>query len=370
MLRSVEGVPKQPGYTAKRIRNPQSAIRNLISLVVVILAWARVSQGADAAFVHDIRPGPGVTAVKKLSDYFPGLAQTPGDTPVYILEGKEKGGTVFVAGGTHANEIAGIMAATVLVEHARVQQGKLIVVPHANNSAITYNDPRMPGPAWITIQTAGGERRFKYGSRLTKPEHHGEPDPEKYRHPRSTEDLEGSEARNLDRAYPGRPDGNLTERIAYGILQVLKSEAVDVAFDLHESGPESRLAWMVVANPKNVDVAALAIVNLDAAGIPMKLDPSSETFRGLSHREWGDATKAQTFLFETPNPGMVKDPGGVDPVNDAKLPLAKRVGIQLSTLLAILDAHNEEGPAVVAVKLLDVPGLPEITRSGIGAFLK
>src|SRR5512146_13100 len=85
---------------------------------------------------HDIRPGPGVTAVKHLSDYLPALAQTPGDSEVYILDGKERGGTVFVAAGTHGNEIAGIMTAILLVGRARAQKGRLIVVPHANNSAV------------------------------------------------------------------------------------------------------------------------------------------------------------------------------------------------------------------------------------------
>ena len=319
---------------------------------------------------HDIRPGAGVTAVKHLSDYLPSLANTAGDTPVYFLEGKEPGGTAFVAGGTHGNEIAGIMAATLLVERARLQTGRLIVIPHANNSAVGYVDPKRPGPSSIELETPSGKRVFRVGSRLTRPEEQGAPDPAKYRHPGSDEELDGMEARNLDRAYPGRPDGNLTERMAYAVIQLLRRESVDVAFDLHESGPESRLAWMVVANPKSVDLAALAILNLDAAGIPMKLEPSSETFRGLSHREWGDATKAQAFLFETPNPGQAERTAGVDLVNDPKYPLAKRVGVHISTLLAILDAYNETAPAALSVRPTDVPGLPEISGKGIGAFLK
>lgn len=338
---------------------------------LLLLVWCGgFAVAIENAAKHDIRPGAGVTAVKHLSDYLPALAQTPGDSEVYILDGKDKGGTVFVAAGTHGNEIAGIMAAIVLVEHARLQKGRLIVVPHANNSAVSYTDPRRPGSAAITLTTAGGTRQFKYGSRLTKPEHQGIPDPVKYLHPNSTEELDGSEARNLDRAYPGKADGNLTEKVAWSILQILKKESVDVAFDLHESGPESRLAWMVVANPKNIKTAALAVLNLDDAGIPMKLEPSSDSFRGLSHREWGDATKAQAFLFETPNPGMDEKAGKTDVVNDARFPLAKRVGVHLSTLLAILDAYDETAAGALAVKVLDVPGLPQISAAGLGAFLK
>lgn len=330
-----------------------------------VVAWT-AGQGAG----NDIRPGSGVTVQKLLSDYLPSLAETPGDTPVYFMNGKDPGATVLVAGGTHGNEIAGIMAAAILVEHARVQKGRVIVIPHANNSAIGYVDAKRPGPAMIVFDSPGGKRRFRVGSRLTRPEDQGEGDPAKYRHPDSAEELDGVEARNLDRAYPGRSDGNLTQRVAHAIMLLLRREAVDVAFDLHESGPDSRLAWMVVANPKNIDVAAGAILTLDAAGIPMKLEPSSDSFRGLSHREWGDATRAQAYLFETPNPAMGERRGAVDVVNDPELPLARRVGVQLATLVAILDAYNESAPANLSVKLLDVPGLQQVMASGVGAFLK
>ncbi len=322
------------------------------------------------ACAHDIRPGPGVTATKKLSAWLPSLTGTPGDTDVYVLEGKQSGGTVFVAGGTHANEVSGIMAATVLVEHARVEQGRLIVVPHANNSAVAWIDPAHPGADGITLKTASGERRFKLGSRLTKPQDQGEPDPAKYRHPASSEQLEGVESRNLDRAHPGRADGNLTQRIAFAMGQLLKAENVDVAFDFHEAGPESRLAWMIVANPKNIDLGASATLALETAGVEMKLERSSDTFRGLSHREWGDATRAMSFLFETPNPGQGSGGARADLVNDAKLPLARRVAVHLAAMSAIVDGFDEEAPPSHVVRLSGVPALDEMTKAGVGAFLK
>jgi predicted deacylase len=345
-------------------------VRSVLIITLFFAAFAGLPVAIAQEVEHDIRLGPGVTAVKHLSDYLPSLAKTPGDTAAYILEGKEKGGTVFVAGGTHGNEIAGIVAAIVLVERARVQKGRLIVVPHANDSAVSYVDPKRPGPWVVSVETPSGKRQFQCGSRLTKPEDQGESDPVKYRHPKSTEELDGSEARNLDRAYPGKADGNLTQRIAFAVLQLLQKEGADVAFDLHEAGPDSRLAWMVVANPRSVDIAATAILSLDAAGIPMKLEPSSDSFRGLSHREWGDATKAHAFLFETPNPGQGGQGRGADMVADPRFPLARRVGVQLSTLLAILDAYNETATAALSVKLLDVPGLTQMSDAGVGAFLK
>jgi hypothetical protein len=325
---------------------------------------------AGAPFLsHDVRPGAGVTAVRWLSHYSPGLAGTPGDTLVYLLEGPEPGGTVVVAGGTHGNELAGMVAATVLSERAQVRKGRLIVVPHANNSAVSYTDPEHPGPAWVSVSTPRGPRRFKYGARRTAPEHQGEPDPAKYVHPASREQREGHEARNLDRAHPGRPDGNLTQRIAYALLSLLKTEGADVAFDLHESGPKSRLAWMIVANPKNIEVGAVAVLNLEAKGIAMKLEQSSETFRGLSHREWGDATKAQAFLFETPNPAQVDDPRGIDPVDHPEFPLWRRVGVQLESLVEVVAAYNEGALPRHQVLLTGVPSLADLERAGLGAFL-
>ena len=49
----------------------------------------------------------------------------------------------------------------------------------------------------------------------------------------SGQQLSGSETRNLNRAFPGRADGTLTEQIAYAIMQLLEQENVDMGFDLH-----------------------------------------------------------------------------------------------------------------------------------------
>jgi hypothetical protein len=317
---------------------------------------------------HDIQPGPGVKSVM-LSACLPSLADTPGDTPVYILEGEKPGGTAFVAGGTHPGEIAGSMAALLLIEHARVVRGRLIVIPYANNSAASWPDPRRPNsPKSFTVETPSGSRTFVIGSRLTKPEHQGEPDPPAAEAP-GPEYVGDNVARNLDRQFPGEPEGNLTERIAYAVVELIKREAADLAFDLHEAPPGSRLALMVVANPKNIELGAEAMLDLEAQGLTMKLEESSETFRGLSHREWGDATQARSFLFETPSPLLHRTTPG-DPVDDAEWPLPKRVGIHLLTMKAIIGAHNAGVEASRRIEIEGIPGLDDLMKSGLGAFLK
>lgn len=337
-----------------------------LPFVVAVCAGVRIPSTPPA--VHDVRPGPGVVT-KMLSDYSSGLARTPGDTAVYVLEGSEPGGTVFVAGGTHAGEIAGSLAAIGLVERAKILRGRLIVVPYANNSAITYPDPRRPAsPRTFEIKTASGIRTFMIGARLTKPEHQGEPDPPGEEAP-SPEYAADNLSRNLDRQYPGKADGNLTQRIAFAIMSLIRKEHVDLAFDFHEAPPGSRLAMMIVANPKNVDLAAEAVLTLEAEGLDFKLEESSRDFKGLSHREWGDATPARAFLFETPDPAFLKETPG-DPVHDPVWPLERRVGIHIEALRAIIEAYNG---GVLETRRVDIQGLPdlgELMRSGLGGLLR
>src|SRR5690606_41570561 len=64
---------------------------------------------------------------------------------------RSPGGTAAILGGTHGNEISGVMAATVLVERAVPTKGRLIVIPHANNANVDYDDGfRSDVPAWFS----------------------------------------------------------------------------------------------------------------------------------------------------------------------------------------------------------------------------
>ena len=94
--------------------------------------------------MHEAEPivaGPGVTAQHMLGEYQPNIKGGDGDTPVFELIGGKEGPTLMVLGGTHPQEIAGMLAAIILVENAKVTQGKLIVLPQANRSGFTYTEP-------------------------------------------------------------------------------------------------------------------------------------------------------------------------------------------------------------------------------------
>ncbi len=102
-----------------------------IGALVVTLSAASIFRSMQEA--EPIVAGAGVTAQRMLSATEPSLAGGPGDTPVFELAG-EPGGTMLLLGGTHPQEIGGVMAAILMVENARVKRGRLIVVPQANRS--------------------------------------------------------------------------------------------------------------------------------------------------------------------------------------------------------------------------------------------
>jgi len=343
--------------------------RNTIALIALGVMVLCMAVGASAMpALHDVRPGYGVTAIGWLSDYHPPLKGTPGDTRVYYLDSGKPGATVYVQGGTHGNEPAGIIAATILVERAIPTAGRLIVVPYGNNANIDYNDQyRLDVPPYFTIEVEGGvPRTFRYGSRRTNPAYEAQPDPEVY----VTLDggvHDGAEIRNLNRVHPGKPDGTLTEQIAYAINRLLIEEKVDVAIDLHEAGVGDRLENVLVAHQRAFMAGVYAVLNLSAQGLHFTLEPSRPEFRGLSHREWGDHTPALAFLTETGNPGQTSEYENPDIVNDPKNPLHERVGRQLALIRAVLDATAQLGLPPMTYE--GVPTYADLVRDGLGPWL-
>ncbi|HPA93869.1 MAG TPA: succinylglutamate desuccinylase/aspartoacylase family protein [Petrotogaceae bacterium] len=316
-------------------------MKNIVLMMFIVIISVSI---LAVPFYADVRPGYGLTEEKWLSDYFSGLKDTWGDTKVYVLRGKEPGASALLLGGTHGNEISGIMAAMMYVERANVQKGTLYVIVRANNSNATYHEKLVAGtPDWVEFETQSGKRVVSYGSRRTNPLHQGN-DPEKYRYPGTELGFEGAEARNLNRVHPGNPDGTLTEKISYGIFELIRKENIDMVLDMHEAGTKSRLAYTLVCNPKNIDMGAMVMLDLEQHDLGFKLEQSSKEFRGLSHKEIGDQTDAIAFLSETPNPGQDygdydgwSRQGLADVVNDAQYPLSHRVAVQVETFRLLCD---------------------------------
>ncbi len=334
-------------------------------------------------------PSQGLSRVSRLSAYSPSLENSPVDTPIYIFQGEEEGANVLIVGGTHPNEPAGFITSVLLTETLTVKQGKVFIVPQANHSGFSHNDPFEANPQRFPLQTPQGKRWFRYGSRLTNPIHQW-PDPTLYANP-AGQKLAGTESRNLNRNYPGRKKGNLTERLAWGIQSLIAQEKIDLALDLHEAAPEYPVVNAIVFHELGGELAAWTLMELQLHDLEFRLEESPKTLRGLSHREWGDAGGIPAFLFETanvshgrlkgkPSPDLIvsgRDKNYVRasrlgrlfvPYEENGIPLRLRVARHLAAFQALTGSWNELYPE----KPLQLHGLPhfeQVRDQGIGPFL-
>ena len=319
---------------------------------------------------------------KKMSDYFAPLAGTNLDTDVFILDSGKPGVTGLMIGGTHGNELAGTVTGLVTVESVVIGTGRLIVIPYTNRSAQSMPDTRKPIAQKHPVQTRSGERYINYGDRRTDPADQGSEDPDDYLNPGGYLLKNGAESRNLNRSYPGKPDGTRTEQLAYAIIQLIKQEQVDFSLDMHEAdtpekytvdddydtGVNKRLAYTLVSHPRGLETAAFALLAMEEdTGISMKLEESNTKYRGLSHLEIGDNTQAQSFLSESPNPGQDRWREDFDVVSDDKYPLAHRVGMHLRLFKHLADAFGDETGK--KLEFSEIPEYKDLMAGDIGQFL-
>lgn len=363
----------------------------LIGVLIITL-----TSGMTFRRLHEPEPvptGPGVTSIGQLSDYHAALAGGPAETPVFFLEGAEAGGKMVILGGVHPNEIAGVLAATIVLENAVVEQGELIILPRSNASGFTHNSPGQAVPSYINIPTPWGERQFRYGDRLVHPLHQF-PDPDAHVHYQSGSVGHGSESRNLNRNFPGLPDGTLTEQIAWAITQMTDLNEADMLLDMHEARPMNPIVDALIAHESAREVASYAILDLQMLdGVRLRLEPSPVGLRGLTHREIGDATQAQSMLTETPNIAMdnLRGPtseqlvlNGVDEFmerasqqrglvyaeydHEEGLPIDIRIARHVAAITRLINAFTELNPDKPLV-VSGIPSYADIMANGAGHYL-
>ena len=125
------------------------------------------------------------------------MKDTKYQTPIFHFQSDEKGPTVLILGGTHGNEHAGFEATHRLLKqfsNSSLKKGEIFIIPEANKVADLNDERRIPVPKGVDIELG-----------------------------------------NLNRCYPGDPDGLPMEKAAYEITQLIKEKGVDLFLDLHES---------------------------------------------------------------------------------------------------------------------------------------
>lgn len=359
-----------------------------LSLVIAFVA------GKEFLKTRELEPivkGDGVTSMQKLSDYLPDLKGTRGDSDIYILQGKEPGGSVLILGGTHPNEPAAFLTTVLLVENLKVDKGTVYIIPRANGSAMSHNDPQEASPQRFTIKTPYGERWFRFGSRATNPLDQW-PDPDVYIHAASGQKLSGNETRNLNRAYPGRADGTYTEKVAYAITELIKKNDINMEIDLHEASPEYPVINAIVAHERAMPISSQVVMNMEFEDIQIGLEPSPPSLHGLTHRELGDYTNTYAVLMETANASQGRLRGKTDenlvltgkdptyvkaqkigrlfvPYDENGHPIEERVGRHLTGVIQHIIVMGENEPD----KEIIIEGLPsyeDLQKNGVGVYLK
>ena len=359
--------------------------------VAVAILWVVIPDALTMRQPDVIHKGPGVTEVRKLSEFFDGIAGTRGDTEVYVLDSGKPGASALILGGTHPNEPSGYLTAVLFIENAMPSAGKLYVIPTTNASAMTHTDYMEGTPRKFSIDTPDGPRSFRYGSRATSPADQW-PDPDIYVHASSGQRLSGSETRNLNRAYPGRADGTFTEKVAFAITSLIQKEKIDITIDLHEASPEYPVVNAIVAHNRAMKIASIALLNLEMDDIAIGVEPSPTNLHGLSHRELGDATNTLALLFESTNPaqgrlrGVTNEALIVDgkdamylaahklgrlfvPFGPEGEPLKKRVARHVATVQAVFDAYASEMPGR-HLMVGAMPSYADVLGKGIGQYLQ
>jgi len=219
------------------------------------------------------------------------------------------------------------------------------------------------------------------------------PDPEVYIHYPSRQELAYVDIRNLNRTWPGRANGTLTEKTCYAMTQLIQKENVDIVIDLHEAELQYPVISTIVAHQKGEDLAALVSMMISGTeGFDIGMEYSPKALHGLSHREIGDHTQAISLLLEAPEPFLDATRGRTDralllegkdefvlragkhgllfeKMDENGWPIDIRVGRHCSTIIYILELWSEENPekAVVARK---IPRYAEVKEKGVGSFLR
>ena len=371
---------------------------NIKSIKVLILAVVFCTLGVAGWLFREHRTykepmvaSEYITEVKKLSDYSDVVKDTVNDCNVYIYDSGVEGGNMFLFGGTHPEEPAPNLASQIFAENLHVTQGKIVVINRANTSASLTSRVGEAYPRFFSVDTEWGEKTWRFGDRAASPLDSW-PDPEVYIQYPSGQNLAYVDIRNLNRNWPGKEDGLLTERTAYALMQLIEQEEIDMTLDFHEAELEYPVENTIVTHEKGNEVAAMTSMMLTAQtfDVPIGMEFSPKALHGLSHREIGDHSEATSYLVEVAEPMLDRIRGITDeellmsgkdrfvmkagehkllyaPIDENGWPIDKRVARHVETARTIMEVNGMMNPDQI-ITFEGVPTYEEILENGVGAY--
>ena len=290
------------GVTARALVVRRAA---LLAGAIVLMVAGTTSIRALRADHETVVVSEALTKQVPLSTYFGGIRGTLMDSTVFLFDSGKPGGSVLILAGTHAYEPASPVMAYVVMENITVTKGRVFVIPRANPSASRLGMLGNAYPPFFHVKTPWGEKRYRIGDRETSPLEQW-PDPFTFVHYPSKQNLAYQDSRNINRTFPGRPDGNLTERTSYAISELIRREQIDMTIDVHEASMGYPVVSTYVCHQRAEELCMMAAMMLSAEQFPMKTETSPKSLRGLTHREVGDFTDSLAVLMETPEPFIDK----------------------------------------------------------------
>ncbi len=177
----------------------------------------------------------------------------PARVPVTIIAGREPGPTLFLTAAVHGDEINGVAIVRRVLERVNADdlRGVLVVVPVVNRFGFPHGDRYMP------------------------------------------------DRRDLNRSFPGNPDGSMASRMAHALFEkVIRS--CDYGIDLHTAASGRSNLCHVRGDSEDEQVRAI----MKAFGVPIMLDGAGPkgSLRGAA-----TAAGVPTIIFEAGEPNRFEE---------------------------------------------------------------
>ncbi len=197
------------------------------------------------------------------------------ETPLYIFGSGRAGPIAMALGGVHGNEPGGWLAADRVVDRMRPDVGALLVIPHVNKIAM--------GQFVRTTDEIG----------------------------------------DVNRAYPGKPDGTPAQQIAFEIMNAVREFHVDFILDMHESWafykdrPQNGTAFLGQTVATNAAEPGPSMARASVDAVNSRIQTSVEEF--FFRDRFGSNQAAAPGVQNGPSPAGASAAAGPNGVSSSSL---------------------------------------------------